>query len=212
MSPEPTTPAQPDGSERGHELSHGPVDQPHGDHAPRTTETDDMSTPQNPEEPELDLVIPDDISSLLSPTSDPELAVLVTQIAGAEPLAAACSLAQLEIDAVPTEIGALAVLHDLTGDAPQRAAAAVSTLVKGVPLILLTRRGEQLSATRWQDGVEGDVLAPGLVLGGAPEELEDLVTGQTSVAELSGVVPSAGISRWKAMRLLTSTARKARKK
>ncbi|KRC37843.1 hypothetical protein ASE27_06435 [Oerskovia sp. Root918] len=171
-----------------------------------------MSTPQNPEEPELDLVIPDDISSLLSPTSDPELAVLVTQIAGAEPLAAACSLAQLEIDAVPTEIGALAVLHDLTGDAPQQAAAAVSTLVKGVPLILLTRRGEQLSATRWQDGVEGDVLAPGLVLGGAPEELEDLVTGQTTVAELSGVVPSAGISRWKAMRLLTSTARKARKK
>jgi len=171
-----------------------------------------MSTPQNPEEPELDLVIPDDISSLLSPTSDPELAVLVTQIAGAEPLAAACSLAQLEIDAVPTEIGALAVLRALSGDAPQRAAAAVSTLVKGVPLILLTRRGEQLSATRWQDGVEGDVLAPGLVLGGAPEELEDLVTGQTTVAELSGVVPSSGISRWKAMRLLTSTARKARKK
>lgn len=193
MSPEPTTPAEPDD-------------------APRTTETDDMTTPVNPDEPELDLEIPDDISSLLAPTSDPDLAVLITQIAGAEPLAAACSLVQVEVDAVPTDIGALAVLRDRSGDAPQRAAAAVSTLVKGVPLILLTRRGEQLSATRWEDGAEGDVLAPGLVLGGAPEELEDLVTGHTSVADLAGVVPSAGFSRWKAMRLLTASARKARKK
>ncbi|MFF3064392.1 hypothetical protein ACFVQ3_07530 [Oerskovia sp. NPDC057915] len=172
-----------------------------------------MTTPQNPaDEPELDLEIPDDISSLLTPSSDPEVAVLVTQIAGAEPLAAACSIAQIEVDAVPTGIGALAVLRDLTGDAPQRAAAAISTLVKGVPLILLTRRGEQLTAVRWEDGVEGDTLAPGLVLGGAPEELEDLVTGQTTVADLQGVVPSADISRWKAMRLLTASARKARKK
>lgn len=202
MTSEPTTPAQPDGPE-------------HGDHPrdPRTTETDDMTTPQNPaDEPELDLEIPDDISSLLSPSSDPEVAVLVTQIAGAEPLAAACSIAQIEVDAVPTGIGALAVLRDLSGEAPQRAAAAISTLVKGVPLILLTRRGEQLTATRWEDGVEGDTLAPGLVLGGAPEELEDLVTGHTTVADLAGVVPSSGISRWKAMRLLTATARKARKK
>ncbi|MBE7698968.1 hypothetical protein H9623_01425 [Oerskovia sp. Sa1BUA8] len=171
-----------------------------------------MTTPQNPNEPELDLEIPDDISSLLTPSSDPEVAVLVTQIAGAEPLAAACSIAQVEVDAVPTGIGALAVLRDRSGDAPQRAAAAISTLVKGVPLILLTRRGEQITAVRWEGGVEGDVLAPGLVLGGAPEELEDLVTGQTTVADLAGVVPSSGISRWKAMRLLTASARKARKK
>lgn len=202
MTSEPTTPAQPDGPE-------------HGDHPrdPRTTETDDMTTPQNPaDEPELDLEIPDDISSLLTPSADPDVAVLVTQIAGAEPLAAACSIAQIEVDAVPTGIGALAVLRDLSGDAPQRAAAAISTLVKGVPLILLTRRGEQLTATRWEDGVEGDTLAPGLVLGGAPEELEDLVTGHATVTDLSGVVPSSGISRWKAMRLLTASARKARKK
>lgn len=157
------------------------------------------------------LEIPDDLSSLTA-GSDPELVALVTQIAGAEPLAAACSLAQVEADVVATDVGAVAVLRDRSGDAPARAAAALSTLVKGVPLILVERRGEQLRMTRWSDGAAGDSLAPGLVLGGAPEALEDLLTGSTVVADLDGVVASSSISRWKAMRLLTAAGRRARKK
>ena len=65
--------------------------------------------------------------------------------------------------------------------------------------------------TRWADGAAGDELAPGLVLGSAPEALEDLLTGVRTVADLDGVVASMSISRWKAMRLLTSAARRARK-
>lgn len=158
-----------------------------------------------------DVEIPDDLSSLTTPTADPEVAVLVTQIAGAEPLAAACSLAGLDVDAVPTQIGALAVLRDRAGDAPEQAASAVSSLVRGVPLLLVTRRGEQLTALRFEDGARGDQLPPGLVLGGAPAELEDLLTGERAVGELDGVVPSSSIGRLKAMRMLTSAARKARR-
>ncbi len=173
-----------------------------------------------PDRPEYDLpadmpeeiAIPDDLSGLTEPTHEPELAVLITQIAGAEPLAAACSLAQLDVDAVPTSVGALAVLRDRSGDAPDRAASAVSQLVRGVPLVLVTRRGEQLTCVRYQDGASEGTLAPGLVLGGAPEELEDLLTGQVTVDDLAGVVPSSSISRLKAMRMLTGAARKARKK
>ncbi|WP_454044134.1 hypothetical protein [Cellulosimicrobium sp. Marseille-Q8652] len=156
------------------------------------------------------LEVPDDLSSLTG-GSEPELVALVTQIAGAEPLAAACSLAQVEADVVATDVGAVAVLRDRSGDAPSVAAAALTTLVKGVPLILVERRGEQLTMTRWSDGAVGDTLAPGLVLGGAPEALEDLLTGSTSVADLDGVVASSSISRWKAMRLLTAAGRRARK-
>lgn len=159
-----------------------------------------------------DIEIPDDLSGLDGASTTPELAVLITQIAGAEPLAAACSLAQVDADAVPTDIGALAVLRNREGDGPARSAAALSTLVKGVPLILVERRHEQLTMTRWQDGERGDELAPGLVLSGATEELEDLLTGATTVGEIAGVVASSSVSRWKAMRLLTSAARKARKK
>ncbi|WP_265523356.1 hypothetical protein [Oerskovia flava] len=161
---------------------------------------------------DLGFEIPDDLSSLDPASTVPDLAVLITQIAGAEPLAAACALAQIDADVVATDVGALAVCRDLSDGAPQRAAAAISGLVKGVPLVLVVRRAEQLSATRWENGAQADELAPGLVLGGAPEVLEDLLTGQTSVADLTGVVPSKGISRLKAMRLLTAAARKARKR
>ncbi|MFE6969898.1 hypothetical protein [Isoptericola sp. NPDC057653] len=156
--------------------------------------------------------VPDDLSGLDGTSADPDLAVLITQIAGAEPLAAACALAELDVDAAPTPVGALAVLRSTGDDAPAQAAAAISKLVAGVPLVLVTRQGEQLTCVRYVDGAAEGELPPGLVLGGAPEALEDLVTGQITVADLPGVVPSASIGRFKAMRMLTGAARKARKK
>lgn len=171
------------------------------------------STPAGDDLPDLDLEnleIPDDLSALTG-TGEPEFAALITQIAGAEPLAAASSLAQLDLDAVPTSIGAVGVLRDVSGDAPERAAAAISQLVRGVPLVLVTRTGEQMTAVRFADGVRGDDLAPGLVLGGAPESVVDLLTGATTVADAEGVVGSTSISKLKAVRMLTSAARRARK-
>ncbi|MCL1870147.1 MAG: hypothetical protein FWF90_07000 [Promicromonosporaceae bacterium] len=157
-----------------------------------------------------DFEIPDDISELTAPR-DRELAVLLTQVADAEALAAACALAELDVDAAPTPIGALAVLRDLTGEAPERAAAAVSQLVTGVPLILVTRAEGQLTAVRYTGGNADGNLPPGLVLSGAPDALEDLLTGAITVADLPGVVQSGGIGRFKAMRMLAGIARKARK-
>lgn len=169
-------------------------------------------TPPGDDLPELDLdvEIPDDLSSLTG-GGEPDFAALITQIAGAEPLAAASSLAQLDLDAVPTSIGAVGVLKDRSGDAPEQAAAAISQLVRGVPLVLVTRTGEQMTAVRFADGVRGDELAPGLVLGGAPDSVVDLLTGSTSVADAEGVVASTSISKFKAVRMLTSAARRARK-
>jgi hypothetical protein len=171
------------------------------------------NTPAGDDLPDFDLEnleIPDDLSSLTG-SGEPEFAALITQIAGAVPLAAASSLAQLDLDAVPTPIGAVAVLRDLSGNAPEEAAAAISQLVRGVPLVLVTRTGEQMTAVRFADGVRGDELAPGLVLGGAPEAVVDLLTGAAKVADFKGVVRSTSISKFKAVRMLTSAARKARK-
>lgn len=171
------------------------------------------STPAGDDLPDFDLgdlEIPDDLSSLTG-SGEPDFAALITQIAGAEPLAAASSLAQLDLDAVPTSVGAVGVLRDRSGDAPERAAAAISQLVPGVPLVLVTRTGEQMTAVRFSDGVRGDELAPGLVLGGAPESVVDLLTGATALADVDGVVGSDSISKFKAVRMLTSAARKARK-
>ncbi|GAB3094591.1 hypothetical protein [Isoptericola nanjingensis] len=179
-----------------------------------TTDPDRHPDPQPdlPDDLPEGFEIPDDLSGLDGASADPELAVLITQIAGAEPLAAACSLAELDVDAAPTPVGALAILRDTSDGAPARAAAAISKLVAGVPLVLVTRQGEQLTCVRYADGEAEGELPPGLVLGGAPEALEDLVTGQLTVADLPGVVPSSSIGRFKAMRMLTGAARKARKK
>lgn len=185
---------------------------------PRPAGSSGEPEPELPEIPDdlsslddLGVEVPDDLSALTQPSSEPDMAVLITQIAGAEPLAAAASLAGLDLDAVPTEVGALAVLRDPSGGAPDEAAAALSRVVRGVPLVQVTRKGEQLTCVRWADGERGDEISPALLLGGAPQTVEDVLTGFTKVADVEGVVASGTIGRMKAMRMLTSAARKARK-
>ncbi len=157
-----------------------------------------------------DIVIPDDLSSLTG-TQNRELAVLLTQVADAEALAAASALAELDVDAVPTPVGALAVLRDPSGDNPEKAASAISRLVAGAALVLVTRAEGQLTCVRYNGGEAEGNLPPGLVLSGAPAALEDLLTGQITVTDLPGGIGSGGIGRLKAMRMLTSIARKAKK-
>lgn len=138
----------------------------------------------------------------------PRIAIILTQIATAEALAAACAVHKAQVDAVTSPIGAYAVCREPEGAA--LVARAVSSVAKSVPLILVEAQDGQISAGQWVDGQRVGDLAPGLVLDGAPHEFEDLLLGAVSVHDLDGVVPSVGMSRWKAMRNLTATARAAR--
>ncbi|HEX5332110.1 MAG TPA: hypothetical protein VFW79_05650 [Cellulomonas sp.] len=176
---------------------------------------DDLSSlTESPEpastEPDGEVTIPDDLSSLTESADDPvTVALVVTQVAAAGPLAAACSLAKVDVDVVPSPVGALALLRD-----PRTAAAgaaAISKLLKAVPVVLLERRASQITATRWTAGEQGDELPAGLVLSDAPAVLEDLLLGGVSVGDLDGVVTSVGLSRWKAMRMLASSTRGPRR-
>lgn len=154
------------------------------------------------------MTVPDDASSLLGEVG---LALVVTPVANAEALAATCAMAKIRMDAVPTGVGALAVFRETSGSAPADGAGAISRLLRGVPIVLLERRDEQLSASRWIDGESDGDLAPGLVLNDAPEVLEDLILGTVTPADLDGVISSVGMSRLKAMRVLASAARAARR-
>lgn len=156
--------------------------------------------------------VPDDISSLTGGgKQDADVALVLTQIAAAEPLAAACALAKVPVDAFMTPVGAIASCRELGGDGPQHAARAISELVKDIPIILIEGKGGQLTASRWQRGSRETELPAGLVLDGAPEQLEDLLTGQVTIEEIDGVVTSVGLSRFKAMRQLAALARRAKK-
>lgn len=133
--------------------------------------------------------------------------VLLTQVADAQSLAAACALNKFAVDAVPSPIGAYAVLRDLVPGRPEALAKAFSALVQTVPVILITATSGQMSAQQWEQGELSGKLPVALVLDGAPHELEDLLLGSASVAELDGVVDSAKISKFKAMRMLAASAR-----
>ncbi|UZN04958.1 hypothetical protein [Cellulomonas sp. S1-8] len=148
--------------------------------------------------------VPDDLSGLEA-ARPPSVAVVVTQVAVADALAAACSLAKVDVDVVPSPVGALAVLRDAA--AGTAAAGAVSRLLRQVPVVLLERREGTISASQWIGGEHQKDLPAGLVLSGAPPVLEDLLLGELPAGEVEGVVSSVGLSRWKAMRLLASHRR-----
>lgn len=139
----------------------------------------------------------------------PTVALVVTQVAGAEALAAACAIAKVDVDAIFTSVGAVAVLRDPT--AAVAGARAISAMLKSSPVVLLVRRTGQISATHWTGGVQGDDLPPGLVLSDAPAEIEQLLLGTLVVADAENAVTSVGMSRWKAMRLLAAATRDQRR-
>lgn len=156
--------------------------------------------------------VPDDLSGLDAAAAEPDepvVAIVVTQVAGARPLAAACSLAGVDVDAVPSPVGALAVLRDAADAArTAEAAAAISRMLRTSPVILMDRRAGRIQASRWSAGEKEDDLAAGLVLSGAPDVLDDLLVGGTPVGEVDGVETSVGMSRWAAMRALSGGRRK----
>jgi hypothetical protein len=147
-----------------------------------------------------ELHVPDDLSGL--DDEKPTVALVVTPVATAAPLAAACAIAKVEADVVPSEVGAIAVLrHPVSARAD---AAAVSQLLRQVPVVLLERRESQMTATQWVSGQHERDLPPGLVLSDAPEVLEDLLLDGRAPSTVDGVVTSVGMSRLKAMRVLAA--------
>ena len=151
----------------------------------------------------------DEVSDHFAGLAEPvTVALLLTQVAAAEPLAAVCSLAGAPADVVASQVGALALLRDpATG---QQAAAGVSRLLAGTRVVLFERRAGAITASSWTVGTRGDDVAPGLALAEGPAVLEDLLLGGLPVADVEGVVASTAISRFKALRLLTKLGRRPR--
>jgi hypothetical protein len=144
---------------------------------------------------------------------EPELtatAVVLTQVASPEGLAAACAMSSVPVDAVPTEIGALAVCRSTAPREPQRAAQVIWQVLRNTPVVLVVQRDGQMTATRWSGGTEGDELSPALMLDGAPAAVEQILLGQAVAGDLPGTVSSVGMSRLRAVRILAVAARAAR--
>jgi hypothetical protein len=139
----------------------------------------------------------------------PPTSLVLTQVALPDALAAVCALRRVAVVAVPTPVGCLAVGRD--ADAGAAAAQAVTSLLQGVPALLLEQRDGQITATRWADGAAAGTVAPGLALDGAPAVVEQILLGRAGAADQPGAVSSEGMSRWRATRTLAAVTRATRR-
>lgn len=143
-----------------------------------------------------------------SQESRPGRAVLLTQVASAEALAATCALHGLDVVAADSPIGAYLLTDSAVGES---ASAALSNAVRGVPFLLLAVQDDRLTAHRWQDGARGDDVPAALLLDSLPSQVEQILIGAVGDDELGPLVRSKDIGKWKAMRILARTARKVKK-
>jgi hypothetical protein len=108
--------------------------------------------------------------------------------------------------AVPTGGGAVVIaVVDRAG--ADDLASTVSSVLRGVPVLLLAREGSQLSASRWADGRQGATVAPGLVMSSLDDTVEGLLLGRSAPDDVAGAIEVGRLGRWRAARLLAAARR-----
>ena len=125
----------------------------------------------------------------------------------AAPLAATCAIAKVEVDVVPTSIGAIAVLRDpraaadgCRGDLEAAAARSRSCCSSGARGRSPRRAGSAGSATA--------TCPPGSCSPTRPPSWRTCCSGRCRRASVEGVVTSVGMSRWQALRMIASSAKR----
>ena len=140
-----------------------------------------------------------------------KMALIVTRIASADLLAAFCQLSDISAACIGANQGAVAVLKNLDGDAPEAAAKDLTTVVSGMPAVLAINRADKLEATMYLQGKVGQTFAPPVLLTSTAPFVEDLLLGITDVQGVrdSGVetVDSASLTRDDAMKILAEHTR-----
>lgn len=140
-----------------------------------------------------------------------KVAVLITRLISADLLAAFCQIADISADCVADENGAVAILHNLDGDAPEWAAKDLTSVVNGMPAVLSVNRADKLVSTLYMSGEPGQQFAPPVLFTTTPRCVEDLMLGITDVAGLKEqgqhVVSTADFDRKKALHVIAEHTR-----
>ncbi|WP_422614334.1 hypothetical protein [Bifidobacterium thermophilum] len=165
---------------------------------------DDPDMPDNPagsavfdisdiEDP--DAAAPGDSPSAIETSFDDELqgllgnkakvAAIITRLTSAELLAAFCQLSDISAICLDDPQGAVAVLRNLDGDGPEAAAKDLTTVVSGMPAVLVVNRADKLEATMYLQGETRDSFAPPILFSAAAPFVEDLMLG---IAPLSAIL------------------------
>ncbi|WEV66932.1 hypothetical protein OZX72_06675 [Bifidobacterium sp. ESL0769] len=140
-----------------------------------------------------------------------KVAILITRLISSELLAAFCQIADISADCMADENGAVAILHNLDGDAPENAARDLTQVVNGMPAVLSVNRADKLVSTLYMSGEPGQQFAPPVLFTTTPRCVEDLMLGITTVAELKEqgehIVATADFDRKKALGVIADHTR-----
>ncbi|WEV46232.1 hypothetical protein OZX62_07230 [Bifidobacterium sp. ESL0690] len=140
-----------------------------------------------------------------------KVAILITRLISSELLAAFCQIADISADCMADENGAVAILHNLDGDAPENAARDLTQVVNGMPVVLSVNRADKLVSTLYVSGEPGQQFAPPVLFTTTPRCVEDLMLGITTVAELKEqsehIVATADFDRKKALGVIADHTR-----
>ena len=111
-----------------------------------------------------------------------------------------CALASVAADVVPVE-GVGAVVVPGPGEA-EAGARALSGLLRGADVLVLTATDDAVAAQRWRGGVRQEDPRAGLLLATWPDDVQRLLLGRLAPGDVAGTASSAGRSRWRAVRSL----------
>ncbi|KFI99000.1 hypothetical protein [Bifidobacterium subtile] len=138
-------------------------------------------------------------------------AALITRLASARLLAAFCQISDISADCIGSDQGAVAVLRNLDGDAPESAAKDLTTVVSGMAAVLAVNRADKLDSTLYLHGEAGQTFAPPILFASAPDFVEDLMLGIASLADLREqglhIIDSASLDHDAAMAIIAEHTR-----
>lgn len=143
-----------------------------------------------------------------------KMALIVTRIASADLLAAFCQLSDISAACIGANQGAVAVLKNLDGDAPEAAAKDLTTVVSGMVVILAVNRADKLEVSMIMQGQVGQTFASPVLFSSTPRFVEDLMLGIVSLNQLKTqgfeVVESADLDHDQAMQILADHTKRGR--
>lgn len=146
----------------------------------------------------------DDIAGLMGEKA--KSALIVSQVASAELLAAFCFLSDIAASCIDTRSGAIAVLKNLDGDSPEAAVTDLTNVISGMLGVLVVNRADKIVANVYRCGVAVQSFPPPIVFENAPRYAEDLMLGLTNLEELEQegvhIVDSASFDRTSAMAVI----------
>ena len=144
---------------------------------------------------------------------EPSIAVIATSVATAKALAGVVRLGrEARTDGIDipvgtrthdTSTGAIAV-GPLAETAAHDLAAIASTALQRNGIVLVWRRGDRMTATRYKNGERGEDISPAIVLGAVDDLVEELLLGATGVDELGEGLDPAALSRTEALAWIAS--------